>query len=446
MYKKIIDKLKNKKIAILGFGREGKSTYKFIRKYLPEMVLYILDKNNIDLDDKNVIKIIGDSYLDNMDSYDYIIKSPGISFNNIDISSYKDKITSQLELLLEIFKDNIIGITGTKGKSTTSSLIYEVIRNQRDNVYLIGNIGIPVFDDIEKYNKDSILVIEMSSHQLEFVHVSPHIGIILNLYEEHLDHDGTLEKYHHNKLNIFKYQNKDDYAIYSSDNIYLNKYMNNSIYKGIKYTVRFDYNDFTDNSIRIKDKDIYIDKDIVYHDDKRLLIGDGNLNNIMFVLGVCKILGLDYYKAKDVISNFKGLKYRMEYIGKYHDINFYNDTIATIPEATINAINSIKNVDTLILGGMDRGINYDKLILFLNNSTINNFICMPDTGNYIGNKLINKNIFYVDNLEDAVDISLKCTLKDKSCLLSPAAASYNKYKNFEEKGLIFENIVKSIKN
>ena len=183
-----------------------------------------------------------------------------------------------------------------------------------------------------------------------------------------------------------------------------------------------------------------------YYDDKRLLIGDGNLNNIMFVLGVCKILGLDYYKAKDVISNFKGLKYRMEYIGKYHDINFYNDTIATIPEATINAINSIKNVDTLILGGMDRGINYDKLILFLNNSTINNFICMPDTGNYIGNKLINKNIFYVDNLEDAVDISLKCTLKDKSCLLSPAAASYNKYKNFEEKGLIFENIVKSIKN
>lgn len=445
MYRLILEKLKDKKIAILGFGREGKSTYNFIRKYFPDMKLTILDKYSIELDDKNVNVIIGDKYLDNLNDYDLIIKSPGISLKDIDISLFKDNITSQLELLLEVFSDNIIGVTGTKGKSTTSSLIYEVIKNERDNVYLIGNIGVPVFDEIELYNKDSILVVEMSSHQLEFIKTSPHIGIILNLYQDHLDHDGNIQRYHNNKLNIFKYQNSSDYCIYSSDNDYLNKYIDDT-YKGIKYTVRFDFEDVSSNSIRIKDKDIYIDGEVVYKDKERLLLGDANLKNIMFVLGVCKILNLDFSMAYNTISKFRGLKYRMEYIGKYHNIYFYNDTIATIPEATISAIQSIDNVDTLIIGGLDRGISYEDFIDYLNKSTIRNIICMPETGYYIGKMLINKNVFFVNTLDEAVDISIKNTKDDMACLLSPAAASYNQYKNFEEKGLVFENLVKNFKN
>ena len=446
MYKKIIDKLKNKNIAILGFGREGKSTYHFIRKYLPDMKIDILDKYSIDIDDSGVNKIIGDNYLDNLDKYDLIIKSPGISLKDVDISIYRDKITSQLELLLEIFRNNIIGITGTKGKSTTSSLVYEVLRNQRDNVFLIGNIGIPVFDDIELYNDESILVVEMSSHQLEFVKYSPHIGIILNLYEDHLDHDGTLEKYHSNKLNIFKYQNNSDFAIYSDDNDYLNKYMSDSIYKGIKYTVRFDYEDVSFNSVGIKDKSVYIDGEVVYIDKERVLLGDANLKNIMFVLAVCKILNLDFSLAGEVISKFKGLKYRMEYVGKYKGINFYSDTIATIPEATMNAVKSIDNIDTLIIGGLDRGISYEEFIDFLNESNIRNIVCMPETGNYIGKRIVNKNVFYADTLEEAVLLSINNTAKDMCCLLSPAAASYNQFKNFEEKGQAFVEILKKHKN
>ena len=450
MYRKIIEKINNKRIAILGFGREGKSTYKFIRKYLPNMRLSILDKNSIDLEDDLVDKIVGDNYLDNLNDYDLIIKSPGISLKDIDISFFRDKITSQLELLLEVFRNNIIGITGTKGKSTTSSLIYEVIRNQKDNVFLIGNIGIPVLDDIEKYNEESILVIEMSSHQLEFIKLSPHIGIILNLYEDHLDHDGSIEKYHMNKMNIFKYQSESDYSIYSDDNKYLNEYMKNDIYKGIKYTVRFDNEDIGNNTCRLIDKDVLIDNEVVYHDDDRIILGDSNLKNIMFVLTVCKILNLDYDKAKKVISTFKGLKYRMEYIGKYHNINYYNDTIATIPEATINAINSIDEVDTLIIGGLNRGISYDEFIdefiKFLNNSNISNIICMPETGYLIGKMIENKNVLYADSLDEAVSLSVQYTSPNKSCLLSPAAASYNSFKNFEEKGQYFENLVKNIKN
>ena len=181
----IIAKLKDKNIAILGFGKEGKSTYNFIRRYLPTKKLTILDKNTITINDNNVEIVTGFNYLDNLNSYDLIIKSPGISLKDIDYSKYINKITSQLELLMEVDRKNIIGITGTKGKSTTTSLMYEILKKQRNNVYLLGNIGIPVLDNIDKYSENTLLVIEMSSHQLEFVKHSPHIAVILNLFQDH---------------------------------------------------------------------------------------------------------------------------------------------------------------------------------------------------------------------------------------------------------------------
>ena len=225
MYRKIIEKLENKNIGILGFGKEGKSTYNFIRKYLPNQKLTILDKNDILKNndylncDNNLEIIVGEDYLSNLEIYDLIIKSPGISFYNMDITKIKDKISSQLELLLEINNKNIIGITGTKGKSTTSSLMYNIIKNQTDNVFLLGNIGNPIFDYIEEFNDETLLVIEMSSHQLEYINYSPYIGVILNLFQDHLDHAGTVENYHNAKMNMFKYQTENDIAIYDGQSI-----------------------------------------------------------------------------------------------------------------------------------------------------------------------------------------------------------------------------------
>lgn len=441
MYKRIIEKLKDKKLAILGFGKEGKSTYNFIRRYLPNKEIDILDLNTISIEDNKVNIVSGIKYLDDLEKYDLIIKTPGISLKDIDTSKIIDKLTSQLELLLEVFRDNIIGITGTKGKSTTSTLLYETIHNQYKNSFLVGNIGKPVLDDIELYNKDTILVIEMSSHQLEYIKTSPHIAAILNLYEDHLDHDGNLKHYHNNKLNIFKYQKSNDYSIYADDNTYLHELINDK-FKGIKYDIRFDNSKYNENSIRLDNNIICINGNKVYRDDKRNLLGNHNLKNIMFVITIIYILNLDLNKAEDTIKKFKGLKYRMEYIGKYHNIKFYNDTIATIPEATINAIDTIKDIDTLIIGGMNRGINYKDFIEYLNRSNITNIICMPETGLMIGKKLTKK-VFYAETLEEAYEISINNTTINKSCLLSPAAASYNMYRNFEEKGQKFEEIVKN---
>lgn len=445
MIDKIIEKLKDKNIAILGFGAEGKSTYSFIRRYLKMQKITIIDKSdirNVDLirNDNNLDFEVGDDYLSNLSKYDLIIKTPGISFKDIEYKSFENRITSQLELMLEVNKKNVIGITGTKGKSTTSSLIYNILKANDKDCYLLGNIGIPLFDQIEKYSDDTILVIEMSSHQLEFVKNSPRLGIILNLYEDHLDHAGSVEHYHECKLNMFKYMDNNDTAIYCSDNLDLKNYVLNGNYLANFLSVSLG-----------KDSDVYLSRDFVmYNDkvlynknDKRNLIGNHNLENIMVVLLVSELLKLDLEKSVQTINNFNGLEHRLEYVGTYNEVLYYNDSIATIPQATINAISSLKIVDTLIFGGMDRGIDYTYFIDYLNNCSVRNLICMPSTGNKIGKCISGKNVYFVSTLSDAVLLAKKITEKNKICLLSPAAPSYEYFKNFEEKGKVFKELVRN---
>lgn len=453
MLNNLLRYLDDKKILILGFGKEGVSTYKFIRKHFPDKKIYISDKKTTNEEiikkDINVNINFGDNYLDNLKDFDIIMKSPGISFVNINIDSFKDKIKSELELFLEYMDVKTIGVTGSKGKSTTSSIIYEILKKEKKETLLLGNIGIPVFDLIDDITKDTIVVLEMSSHQLEYMNVSPNISILLNIYEEHLDHYKSLKEYAEAKINIGRFQNKDDYFIYNVDNKIIKECINEiEDSNHIKYEVSFEGNISNNNSnkVYIKDNYIYINEEKIYNiNEKRNLIGDHNLNNIMFVLTVSKILNLNMENVKETISNFKGLEHRMEYVGKYDDIIFYNDSIATIPEATINSIKGLKNVDTLIFGGMDRGISYDEFIDFLNTGVINNLICMPDTGYKIADKLkCSSNIYKVETLEEAVELSKKVTKKNKICLLSPAAASYGFFKNFVEKGNIYKELVKKI--
>ena len=445
MQNKIIEELqKNSNIAILGFGREGESTYRFIRKYDSTLKLTILDAKDITLDDSNVVIKKYNNTLDELLEYDLIIKTPGIAFASFDPDrlekELKPKITSQMELLLKYNKKTVIGITGTKGKSTTSTLLYNVLKDQLDNVFLVGNIGIPVFDKIDEFG-DGIIVAEMSSHQLEFVNESPHIGIILNLFVDHLDHTGSVENYHNAKINIIRYQDENDYAIYDLDNKYL-KEKDFSSFKGKKLTVSNEEK----ASIYIDDElNLYLDNEFLVHKNDIItqLQGDHNLKNIMFVFLVAKLYNLDLDRTLESIKNFKPLEHRMEYFGTYDGIVFYEDAIATIPEATINACNTLRNVDTLIFGGMDRNIDYTSLIDYLKTSNINHYICMPETGYKIAEYLDQNKVIKCETLEEAVDNAFKVTEKGKTCILSPAASSYNSFKNFEEKGNRFKELVKN---
>ena len=426
MKQKIIDELKGKKILILGFGREGKSTYTFIKENKIDCVLGIADKNEIAdkyiLQDIRLKKHIGDNYLDSIYDYDLVIKSPGISFKGKKYDDVQYKITSQTELFLKYGRSKVVGITGTKGKSTTASLVYEMLK-KKYRVMLVGNIGVPVFESIDKYDEIDIFIFELSSHQLEHAIYSPHVAVILNMFEEHLDHYNSYEEYKEAKRNIFKYQKDTDCYILNTEmkDIILGNYV------------------LKQNVISVENEDIVIETK---------LIGKHNRYNINVAKKIAKLYEVEDRDVIEALQNFKGLPHRLEYVGIYKGIHFIDDSIATIPEAAISAMESIENIQTIILGGLDRGVDYSKLINYIDKTNDINVILMNDSGRKIYDRLdknkVNKDkkIVFVDDLEEAVKEAYRLTKKNMVCVLSPAAASYGIFKNFEERGDKFKEYVK----
>ena len=271
---------------------------------------------------------------------------------------------------------------------------------------------------------------------------STEIAILLNIYEEHLDHYKDFNEYIKAKLNILNYQEENGIAIFNSDSDNI-RYK----YKQSDYGITILGNKLTENTIELRQNEIYYNgvKIAIINEEEMNLKGKHNINNIMFVLAVSKIMNLDDIKTLETIKNFEPLEHRLEYVGTVNGVLYYNDSIATIPEATICSIKALKNVNTLIVGGKDRGVNLQNLIEFLKNSEISNVICMPTTGEYIAEGLKNsrKNVVKVSTMEEAVNKAKEFTEKEKICLLSPAAASYGFFKNFKERGEIFKrNVLK----
>ncbi len=448
MLDELLNFLKDKKILILGVGIEGKSTYDFLRRNFPEKQLFMSDKstNLLEkyaefLEDINLELSMGENYLSGIEQYDLIIKTPGISFKNVDISAFQEKITSQLQLLLEFVDVFTIGITGTKGKSTTSSLVYQILKKQGKKTFLLGNIGEPIFDKIEELEKESVVVLELSSHALQYVKNSPNIAVLLNLYPEHLDFYASFEEYANSKFNVTKFQKEGDCFIYNADNERIQKYP----VKTTDYAV-------TLNEITNQKNVVYIKENCIHCNDKCImnlatplkLKGMHNVNNIMFAFAICDRMNLNLSKAVETIQNFEALEHRMEFVGEVGAVKYYNDSIATIPEATINTIQALKKVNTLIVGGKDRGVSQNELEEFLRKSAVENIICLPKTGEFIYyalKNIENKHLFIVDNLQEAVKIAKQVTQKNTICVLSPAASSYGYFKDFKERGNQFKEFV-----
>ena len=448
MLNKLLEFLKEKSILILGAGLEGKSTYDFLRRNFPEKKLFMADKSTDLLEkyaefieDINLELSMGKNYLNGIEKYDLIVKTPGISFKNIDISKFENKITSQLQLLLEFVDVFTIGITGTKGKSTTSSLMNKVLKDQGKDAFLLGNIGEPIFDNIEKLKKDSIVVLELSSHALQYVKNSPNIAVLLNLYPEHLDFYVSFEEYVNAKFNVAKFQKEEDFFIYNADNFMIQKHP----VRKTDYAVTLQETSDMKNVVYRKENSIYCkDKYVMDLDTTLRLKGMHNMNNIMFVFAVCDIMNLNFEKAIETIKNFEALEHRMEFVGEVNLVEYYNDSIATIPEATINTVKALQKVNTIIVGGKDRGVSQNELEEFLKNSDVENIICLPKTGEFIYHALknvANKRVFMVENLQEAVEIAKQVTQKNTICVLSPAASSYGYFKNFQERGKQFKKLV-----
>lgn len=454
--------LNNKKISILGFGREGKSTYRLLRSVYPTIPLTILDENeniksdSLILDDKNLDILSYKGCMMSVDDFDYAIKSPGIPSHSLPVELNRVKITSQADIFLKNFGWQTIGVTGTKGKSTTSSLIYHIIKNSGRPVLLVGNIGVPPFDCVQDITDQTIVVMEMSSHQLEYVENSPHIAILLNIFQEHLDHYYSYHDYQAAKFNIGKFQTPNDFFLYNIDNetinIFLTNQTSNCSGTAISFTIENNKEATlfrNNNTVVLK----LIEDTLILYDfsSGQQLLGEHNHYNIMVSVAACKLMGIGLNDIQSGVGSFKGLDHRIELVGIFNGIIWYNDSIATIPEATIEAVKALKSVDTLILGGFDRGIDYSLLYPFIKSSHITNIILIGDAGKRILNESgtfvgANKQVYSAANYSEVIDIASKVTQKGKICLLSPAAASYDMFKNFEERGDFFKKKVRMLKS
>lgn len=385
----MLENIKNKKILILGFSREGQDTFKFLKKLFP--------KKKIDIADQK----FGKNYLQKLKDYDIIIKTPGIPFKKIH-RCHLWKITTQTEIFFDNCPGMIIGITGTKGKSTTSYWIYQTLKNGGLKARLVGNIGKPVLTSLLKAKGNDIFVYELSSHQLYNLKKSPHIAVLLNIYPEHSDYYRSFKEYAAAKANITKYQTENDYLIYNSQDPLVCKIAKKS--QAEKIPIQGKYYEL----------------------------------NRAAAEAVARIFKTPFPKK------LKSLPHRLEYAGKFKGIEFYNDSLSTVPETAIEALDFLGDkVQTLILGGYDRGLDFKKLAERISKSQVKTLILFPTTGKRIWYEVKRgTTAFHVKEMQKAVKLAYKHTEKGKICLLSPASPSFGIFKDYAERGDLFKKFVK----
>ncbi len=403
-----IQDLMNKRILIAGYGIEGKSTENFLRKCVPSATFEITDRRD------------RDDYLKKQTEFDLVIKTPGIRAQEITVPY----TTATNIFFANLDKKHVtIGVTGTKGKSTTASLIHHIFSQTGRQTELLGNIGKPLLDFFnEEHEQPVYIVCELSSYQLSDIQFSPHISLIVSLFPDHVPYHGTLDNYYEAKHRMIAHAAKSDYYVYNPAFTRLSDWAKTTSAQPKPYE-----NDFIPERIP--------------------LLGQHNVDNIRGAITVTSLCGISYREAEDAIQSFKPLPHRLEKVGTYKRITFYDDAISTTPESTIAAVQAIPGVSTIFLGGEDRGYDFLELASELRETGVKNIVLFPESGSRIKTALLEVdrsfwNIFETQSMEEAVSFAYNNTQPLTVCLLSTASPSYSLWKNFIEKGDQFQKFVK----
>lgn len=469
-------RLHGRRIAILGFGAEGRSTLKFLRRIFPEGRFIVADSDEslparlqTEGEDEACTPICGGGYLERLaaSDADLVFRSPGVPLKDLDALFDRERLSSQTELFLDVLRDRTVGITGTKGKSTTASLVFEGLKAAGADAALIGNIGRPVLDSIVEDVPGRLYVFEMSSHMLETASVPPRTAVLLNVYEEHLDHYRGFRDYYGAKLNILRGRRAGDGAVIgaqalpflSSEGIPLDAGM------CVAASPEAGAAD-AGNSARASTA--------AYEGDAAVLrLPDGSAVTLTAALPALHIQGAHnrgnalaalaaVWMALDrpvpfeqggaaaaAMAAFRGLEHRLEPVAEIDGVRWINDSISTIPHAAVCAAAAVPGTGSVILGGMDRGIDYEELIRFIRSGVVHDFIMLPATGHRLMDRIGEDlpegvRLHRAENMTEAVAIASRVTRKGEACILSPAAASYGWYRNFEDRGRAFKQAVAAL--
>jgi UDP-N-acetylmuramoylalanine--D-glutamate ligase len=402
-------------ILIYGKGKTGQSVYKFCKENSIDCI--ILDDADFDVSALDKIK--------------EIVISPGIPFYHQVYKEAKKRkipVISDIEFAYRFFKGKIIAITGTDGKTTTTTLVYEILKNAGLDVHIGGNYGIPFIDFVKHSDKSSIAVLELSSFQLYSTkNFKPDIAVILNIDKDHLDWHKKLKHYILSKLKITKNQTKEDLLI-----------INENLKPCVKTNAKLEtvnLNKFlSEENLKIKSVKIPL--------NEIKLKGNHNLENIVFASIVSLNLNIDPEIIKNTVVNFSPLAHRLEFVKKINEVSFYNDSKSTTVQATIKAVESFENPVILILGGIDKGGDFSKLNFYKNK--IKSIFIIGKDREKIKKQINLENVFLKDTLEDAVKKAYITAEKEDVILFSPACASFDMFKNYVDRGEKFKKIVESL--
>lgn len=450
---------KNKNIVVIGLGISGISIVKLLNK---------LEANIIILDSKNKEELReGLSSIEEIDyklledteqleglEIDLVVKSPGVAPYSEEVKYFKQKeiaLITDIELAYNISQSlggrRFIAITGTNGKTTTTSLVGKILKDAGINTYVVGNIGVGILDYILESTKEDVFLIEVSSFQLNNVNkFRPDISLILNLSPDHIDWHGSYEDYIGAKKNIFKKQRSKDITIFNSDDKILGGLREEVGGKLVEFSV----DNELEEGIFIKDNKIVMKFDNnaieLMEIEEVPLPGKHNLENVLSAILIAHYMGVDENIIVDSVKGFKAIEHRLEYVDQVDGVKFYNDSKGTNIESSVKAIEAIDSPIVLLAGGYDKKIEFDEFINKFNNK-IKHMILMGESKAKIIDAAKRNNFSnytVVSDMTEAVDLAVEISDKGDNVLLSPACASWGMYKSYEERGRDFKEKVYSL--
>ena len=448
------NKLKGKKIAIIGAGVSNLPLIEYMAKLSDKVVLFDMKELSDDarqlVEKYNIKTSLGDNYLEELIGFDYIFRSPSCLPTNPYIVKEIDRgaiVTTEVEEVIKLSPCKVIGITGSDGKTTTTTIISEVLKSLGYTVHTGGNIGTPIFTNMNKVKKEDIIVLELSSFQLMNMKVSPNISVITNISKNHLDIHKDYQEYIDAKKSIFLNQNKDDIVVLNYDDELVK-----SFDKEVKGEVRY----FSFKS-KLKDN-YYLDGEYIKYNDKiiidtkdLIIRGVHNYINICTVLNAIKDYITDMDKALEIIRKFPGVHHRIEFVREIDGVKWYNDSASSTPSRTIAGINAFDEKIVLLAGGYDKNIPYDSLAKPILGK-VRVLILFGNTKDKIYNavmkesKLQNKEIeiYEEKTLEDVISKAKEVAKEGEVVLFSPASASFDMFKNAYQRGDIFRDLVNKL--